>query len=291
MTTSRQGIILILCGTLLFSLGGVGIKTCQLDGWTIAGFRSAFAAIFFLCLIPNARRHWSWRSFLVGTALGTSVVCFVLANKTTTAAHSIFIQSSAPLWVLMISPIFLREKLARHDWVTLPVFIAGLAMLFVVPSKATPLSPSITTGNWLALLSGISYGLLIVGLRWLADRGAESAVVCGNGLAFAACLVVISVTDNDFQMINDYTQLKDWGLVALMGCFQIGLAYVLYTRGLRHVTAIRGSLIGLVEPVLNPIWVFLVFREEKPTVYTLLGGAAILAATTYHVWSSRDQLK
>ncbi len=280
--------LMIIAAVALMSLGGLGIKLCSLGPWEVASVRSAFAALTVFLLLKEARRMWNWKIVSLGAVFGSTLVLYVWGNKTTTAANTIFIQSSAPLWVLIFSPLVLKEAIRLRDVLTMLVMGAGLALFFLAPEKETALSPDIVTGNWLALGAGVTFGFTILGLRGLRGKGAEAAVVCGNTLAFAACLVPQAVMGQGIFGAALKGPALDWLLVAGLGSFQLGLAYIFYTRGLRVLRAAQVSLIGLIEPVFNPLWVFLVFRGEKPGPWAILGGAVILGAAVYQTLTHRE---
>ena len=291
--------IQILIAAALFSLGGLGIKLCSFGPWQIGGLRCAIAALTVLLILPEARRTWSWKIVLVGIAYAATLILFVWGNKTTTAANTIFIQSSAPLWILLLSPLMLKEPILSRDVLTLIVMGLGLVLFFMAPEKTTMLSPDIARGNWIALASGVCFAIEIIGLRALRDGGdaeraarlvpgarergggSAAALVCGNTIAFLVCLPLLitggSGTPGGFMTGS----FRDWAVLVFLGVVQVALAYVFYTRGLRHLPATRASLISLIEPVMNPLWVWLAFRVEKPGPLAVLGGALILSAAAY----------
>lgn len=273
--------IQILIAAVLFSLGGLGIKLCSFGPWQIGGLRCAIAGITILLFLPESRRKWTGKIVVVGATYAATLLLFVWANKTTTAANTIFIQSSAPLWILLLSPLLLREPILRRDVLTLVVMGLGLVLFFMAPEKTTALSPEITKGNWLALASGFCFALEIMGLRSLRDGGSPAALVCGNTIAFLACLPLLIVGAPGTPQGFMTGSFRDWAVLIFLGTVQIALAYVFYTRGLRHLRATRASLICLVEPIMSPLWVWLAFRVEKPGPLAVLGGALILAAAAY----------
>jgi len=186
----------ILGAALLFSTGGAAIKLCALSGWQVACFRSGIAAITLALLFPRARRGWSWRTLLVGCAHGATMVLFAMSNKLTTSANAIFLQSTAPLYVLLLAPMLLGERARRSDLALMATIAVGLALFFVGLDSASPLAPNPLTGNVLGAASGATWAVTLLGLRWLIraekDRGASAAdpgmaaVIVGNSLA---CLV------------------------------------------------------------------------------------------------------
>lgn len=269
--------LLVLAAAVLFSTGGAAIKGCGLTGWQVACFRSGVAAIALFLLVPESRRRLSPKLLLVGIAYAATMILFVLGNKLTTAANAIFLQSTAPLYILVLAPLLLREKLRKSDLVLMLAIAAGLALFFVKLETPSASAPNPLVGNLLGGIAGITWAGTLLGLRWLErdDAGGLAAVVVGNALA---CIVALP-----FALPVATAVPADWLLVGYLGIIQIGLAYVLLTRGFRHVAAFEASLIILFEPTLNPVWAWL-FQNEVPSGWALAGGAIILAASTSKTW-------
>jgi drug/metabolite transporter, DME family len=270
----------LAAAAMLFSTGGAAIKAADLTGWQIAGFRSGVAALALLLLAPEARRGWSPRAVLVGCAYAACLTLFVLANRLTTAAHTIFLQSTAPLYLLVLGPWLLDEPIRRKDLGFMAVVGLGLALFFVSTEPPVATAPDPVTGNLLALLSGVFWALTVCGLRWMGAADGEhgspiAAVVSGNLTAFLVSLPLALPVGRHGP--------TDWAIIAYLGVFQIALAYVLVTSGLRHIPALEASLILLIEPVLNPVWAWM-FQGERPGAWALAGGAIILGATTLKGW-------
>jgi len=259
---------------LLFSTGGAGIKAAAFTGWQIASFRSGIAAVVLWLVIPTARRSWTGRTVLVGVAYAATLVLFVLANRLTTSANTIFLQSTAPLYVLALSPWLLRERVRPADIGFMTLVALGLVLFFVGSEAPLTTAPDPVRGNVLAAASGVTWALTVCGLRWMgkgAENGAIGAVVVGNGIAFLATLPrALPVASHPGA---------DWVVIAYLGVFQIGLAYLLVTSALRQLAAFEASMILLIEPALNPLWAWVVHREV-PGGWALAGGALILGATT-----------
>lgn len=276
----------LLGAAALFSTGGAAVKATALTGWQVASFRSGIAALAILLLVPAARRGWSWRVLLVGIAYAATMILFVTANKLTTAANTIFLQASAPLYVLLLGPLLLREPIRRDDVMFMAVIGLGLALFFVGVETPVVTAPDPARGNLLALLSGAFWALTIMGLRWLESRpgtagdgdgggSAVATVAAGNAIAFIIALPMalpVSVAGTG-----------DWLVVGYLGVFQIGLAYLLLTRAIRHVPALEASVLLLAEPALNPIWAWIV-HGETPSAWSLAGGSLILGATLVRTW-------
>jgi drug/metabolite transporter (DMT)-like permease len=266
--------LLVLSAALLFSTGGAAIKATSLSAWQVAGFRSGVAAVALFLLLPGWRRGWSARTLAVGAAYAATLVLYVTANKLTTAANSIFLQATAPLYVLLLAPALLGEARRRSDLPLAGLLVLGVILFFVKAEPPLATAPDPFRGNLVAAASGITWALSLIGLRWLARSespdSAGAAVIAGNALAFAVCAPLA------FPVL-DSTPL-DWTLVGYLGLFQIGLAYVAMTRGLRRTPAFEASLLLLLEPVLNSIWAWLV-HAERPATASLLGCTAILLAS------------
>jgi DME family drug/metabolite transporter len=271
----------IILAAALFSTGGAGIKLCSLSSWQVAGLRSAAAALVLALMRPAPTRRWSWRALAVGAAYASTMILFVLGNKLTTAANTIFLQSTAPLYVVAVSPWLLHEPIRRRDLLFMTALAAGLSLFFVgiVPPAAS--APDPLRGNVVAALSGVTWAATILGLRWMASSGGNrtsinSALVTGNLITVLVCVPI------GLPLASIGT--TDWLIVAYLGFIQVGLAYVCLSKGVRHVPALEASLLLLVEPVLNPIWAWIV-QGERPGPWSLAGGAVILLATAIKTWS------
>jgi drug/metabolite transporter (DMT)-like permease len=264
----------VLVAAALFSTGGAAVKAIGLTGWQVACFRSAVATVALALLLPAARRWPTGRALAIALAYATTMVLFVLANKLTTAAGAIFLQSTFPLWVLLLSPWLLGERVSGRDVAFMGVFAAGMALFFVGLEPATQTAPHPLLGNVLGLVSGIFWALTVIGLRAAGVKKEGNwgpvSVLWGNGFAAALCL--------PFALPVSGATGQDLGFILYLGIFQIGVAYVLLLAGLAHVRALEASLLLLLEPILNPVWAWLI-HGEVPGAWAIVGGAVILAAT------------
>jgi drug/metabolite transporter (DMT)-like permease len=272
--------LLVLAAALLFSTGGVAIKACTLSGWQIASFRAAIAATTFLLLLPEARHGYARRNTLVAIVYAATLILFVNATKLTTAANAIFLQSTAPLYVLLLGPVLLHERLRRDDVIILFLMAIGMALFFIGSAEATAIASNPRLGNLLGAASGLTWAFTVMGMRAIASSGGSTPnmFVIGNFFAFVLCLVMAPHLR--------IPTLADWGLIIYLGIFQIAAAYALLSRAIRHVRALEVSLLVLLEPVLNPVWVWLVYGEQ-PGTWALAGGVIILAATAASTISRR----
>jgi len=277
----------LIAAAALFSTGGAAIKATSLTGWQVASFRSAVAAAALAAFLPGARRRWTWGTVAVGAAYAATMVLFVLSNKMTTAANTIFLQSTAPLYLLLLGPWLLHEPIRRRDLALLVAMGTGLALVVAGKETRSATAPDPATGNALALASGVCWAFTMLGLRRLsrdvpphAPSPAAAAMVAGNVIA---CAVTLPMA------LPALFTPKDALLVGYLGLFQIGLAYACVGVGLRRVGALEAALLLLVEPVLNPLFAWLV-HGERPGAFTLAGGAVILSATALEaVIPARDR--
>lgn len=275
----------ILCAALLFSTGGVAIKATALSGWQVASFRSGVAAAALLVLLPAWRRWWGPRQLAVGAAYAATLILFVEANKLTTAANTIFLQGTAPLYLLVLAPWLLGERVRGSDVVYMSGLGAGLLLVLWGVGPVHHTAPDPALGDRLAALAGISWALTLLGLRWLGRTPrtpghdpAGAAVVAGNLIAFGAALPLVWPVAQSSG--------TDWGIVVYLGIFQIGLAYVAMTRGIRGVGALELSLLLLVEPVLSALLAWAAYGE-RPGATALVGYGLILLTTAAITLSRR----
>jgi drug/metabolite transporter (DMT)-like permease len=284
VSSARIHRLQILGAAALFSTGGAAIKACTLTNWQVASFRSGLAAIVLFVVLPSSRRFWQPHTLLVGIAYASTMVLYVSANKLTTAANTIFLQSTAPMYLLLLGPWLLREKVRRADLIFTLGLAAGMALFFVGIEPPQETAPSPFAGNVLGAMAGLMWALTLLGLRWLGRRGgseaegAEASVVAGNLIACLACL--------PFALPVVSSTATDWVLVGYLGVFQIGLAYIFLTRGVRHVPALEVSLLILLEPVLNAVWAWLV-HGERPGNWSLIGCTVILLSTLLYTLKRR----
>ena len=266
----------VLAAAFLFSTGGAAIKACSLTGWQVAAIRAGIAAVALLLLLPATRRGWSLRLLPVAAAFAATTVLFAVCNKLTTAASTIFLQATAPLYIVLLGPLLLRERIHRSDLAFMAALAVGMVLFFVGEQPAADTAPQPVLGNILAAAAGLSWGLTIIGLRWLGRHAgpgedpSAAAVVSGNLLA---CLIALP-----FALPVVSSRPTAWLLVSFLGVFQIAVAYVFLTRGVRRVTALEASLLLLLEPMLNPLWALLV-HGERPGPWAALGPAIIVVAT------------
>jgi drug/metabolite transporter, DME family len=279
----RYRLALVAAG-VLWSLGGLFIKwltvnpTWQSSAVGITFYRSLFAA---LCLLPLLRGRklptLADTGFAV-TLYSLLLALYVAATQGTTAANAIFLQYTAPLYALALGPRLFGEPFRRSDVGALAVAMVGVAVLFLGSFRGGEQGPLLMGAG-----SGAMFGLFLLWLRRMryADPVAVTAVNNG-GVALLAAAVLVFLRPEELLLLPRALTVQPGllpiaGVLVLMGCVQIAAPYVLFSYGLKRVPAVEGSLLALVEPLLNPIWVLLVIGEA-PVPATLAGGVLIVAA-------------
>jgi drug/metabolite transporter (DMT)-like permease len=268
----RKGILLIVFTALLWSSGGLGIKAISDPPLKVTFYRSLFAAIALFALFGRevwGRRRWKSTGLFIFAIISYCgcLTTFVAATKMTTAANAIFLQYAGVVWVLLFSPIVTHEPMRLRDAIAIAAAIGGMALFFVGRLETRGM-----TGNAMALVSSVFFAALILCLR-RENQAAQSAIIWGN-LALAVAL--LPFVRHDLALTT-----RSFVVLLLLGLFQIGLAYVLFVRGLKYVTATQASLTGMLEPIANPLWVFL-FLGERPSVFAIAGAAVVLCAIAWH---------
>ena len=262
----------IITAAVLFSTGGAAIKFCGFGGWQVAAFRATIAMTTILIALPEARRGWTWRTLVVGVVYATTTLLFVQANKHTTAASAIFLEATSPLFILLLAPLLLGEHATRRDLVQMAIMAVGFVLFFLGTDRPSATAPNPALGNVLASICAVTWAFTVIGYRWLAGRGTSiaTAAVAGNLTAALIAFVMAQPLDRGRPV--------DWGVVLFLGVCQLGIPYLFLARAVPQVRAIEVSLFLLIEPVLNPIWAWLV-HGEVPGAATLAGGGVILGAT------------
>ena len=269
----------VVVAVLLWSTGGLFIKLTSFNAFAVNAGRSLFAAL--TVALFTYRKGLQLNGFILLKSLlyAGTLSCFVYANKTTTAANAIFLQYTAPIYILILSPFVLKEKFRPADLATVVLCIGGMALFFVDDSQTTS-APNIFLGNIVALASGVFFGLYILLLRHPAASHDNPAVSVFYGNLIIVAVMLPLILSDPPKAIH----ASDIAAIMFLGIFQIGLAYILFTTGVAAgVRSLDASIIGFIEPLFNPIWVF-IFIGEKPSKWALLGGAIIILTVGFHTW-------
>ncbi len=256
--------MLLLAAAMLWSLGGVLIKSIDLNPAAIAGSRSLIALVVMTLAMPGVLRKVSRRTIPGAIAYSATVFLFVVATKLTTAANAIFLQYTAPIYIAMISPWFLGERTNWQDWLLVLLALSGVGLFFLDQLSFQGLS-----GVVAALASGFAFAWLAVLMRHQKAGSPEAVVLLGNAFTFLMALPwmfpILRIEQNGPRLL-------------LLGIVQLTIPYLLYSVAIRHVRALDASIISIIEPILNPVWVMLA-TGERPAFWSIVGGIIVLTTS------------
>jgi drug/metabolite transporter (DMT)-like permease len=261
----NHSILLLVLTAFFWSLGGMMIKQVDLYPMAIAGWRSAIAAAFLMAW-RRRRFVWSWPLVAGGCAYAANMFSFVTANKLTTAANAILLQYTAPAYVAILGIWLLKEIPRRSDWLAVALTMVGLVLFFF-----DRLTFSGLWGNLFGISAGITFAGIILAVRLLKDGSALDCVILGNLLTALVGLPFL---------VQHTPGASDWVWLLLMGTVQTALPYILFAAAMRYVTALEGGLIPMIEPLLSPLWAFLIL-SEVPGPWALVGGVVIIGTVTF----------
>jgi drug/metabolite transporter (DMT)-like permease len=257
---------MLIITALLWSSGGILVKGIEWHPLAIAGMRSFIAAI--VIRLSMRKPKFTWSTPQVGGALcySATVILYVLANKLTTAANVVFLMYTAPIYVIIFGPWFLRERATGQDWLAVGAVMIGIVVFFF-----DQLSSEGLMGKLLAVLSGMTFAWMTLFLRRQKRSSPLESVFLGNVLA--------AIIGLPFFLTEKLPEINGILMLLAMGIFQLGISYVLYTKAIQKVRAFEAVLITMLEPILNPLWVFLLYAEI-PSLWALVGGVIVLVTVT-----------
>jgi drug/metabolite transporter (DMT)-like permease len=274
--------LLVLGAAILWSTGGLFIKATHLSALELSFGRSLLGAITIAIFTRREGFGINRVSAITSVLYAALLILFVLATKLTTAANAIFLQYTAPVYVLLLEPLFYKEKFRGRDFVTVAACLVGMSLFFV-----GKLRPQDVSGNLLALASGVCFALFFLLLRHSKARNVNraSSAIYGNLISVLICAPAF------FGAVRRGISAQDFACIAYLGIVQIGIAYVLFTLAMaRGARSLDAGIIGYVEPVLNPVWVFLLLGE-RPSNWAIVGGAIIIASVIQHTLVKSRQNK
>ena len=270
----RKAMLLMCLCAFLWSIGGLFIKLLPWHAAVICGLRSFIAAVIILVYMRCTGCRLALKNPLVwlsGLGLMGTMLLFVFANKLTTSANAIVLQSTSPLYIMVIAALFLGARYSRRELVMVGIVMAGITLFFF-----DQLTPRGLLGNLLALLSGLTMALMYTASGRLPDDSSSmSALVVGHLGAALAGLPFLLLSPPAITPLSVAS-------ILILGVFQLGIPYILYAIAVRRCSPLSCSLIGMIEPLFNPVWVFLVVGEA-PGFFAFIGGIIVLATVT--LWS------
>lgn len=257
-----KGILLAAIASTMWSTGGIFIKLVDWNPVSIAGLRSLVAALVMLVYIRKPKFTKSKPQILGSIAACTTVLSFVIANKLTTSANVILLQYTAPIFVAILGVLILKEKIRWYDIVSIIVVSLGMILFFI-----GDVNIGNTLGNILAIFTGFSLASMTIFLKLQKDGSAMDTTFFGNMLAFIVTIpFIFSSLPNTRSLIT----------IIIMGVFQLGIPYILFVNSTKYLSALEAILITVMEPLLNPVWVY-IFAGEKPGAFAILGGIIVIA--------------
>jgi drug/metabolite transporter (DMT)-like permease len=271
----RRARLSLLLAAVLWSLAGIFIKFLSLPPLTIVFYRSLFASLFFAFFVRKSIASPKVALLVSALAYTAAISAFVSANKITTAANAIALQYTAPIFVFMIVHVLFDEKITGANWISLGLGMLGIAVIGV-GSAGHPDA----AGVMIALLSGLLFSIYMVSLRFLKEFNPGTLTFLNN---LVCCLILLPWVGSELSI----SPAEGW-IVAVMGVVQLGIPYWLFSKGLERISVQEASLIVLIEPVLNPIWVALIVGE-LPSGVTLVGGLCIVGSLAFRYLRSSSQ--
>jgi len=267
----------MVAASVCWSLGGLCIKFIPWSAMSIVGLRALLAAVVFAMFRRSVKIDFTPGNILGALCLSATTLLFVFANKTTTAAAAILLQFTAPVFIILIELIFHRKRPKPSELIAVSVTIAGMLFFF-----AGKLEQGSLLGNIFAILSGLFFaGVFVCNKR--PDTNPEHALFLG--------FLINAAIGLPFAFTSVTADAVAWGFMLLLGVVQVGLAYVFFSVGIRRTPALFACLITALEPVLNPVWVYLA-TGEQPGPFALAGGAVIvLTVVLYNIWLECQQTR
>ena len=264
--TRRQAILFLVLTAILWSSSGLLVKIISWQPLSILSGRSILStAVFWIFLKCPTRFRWTPLQVVGAFGYVGAQLFFIMATKLTTAANAIFLQYTLPIYIVLFGYWFLNERPQRADWISLAVIFTGLFLFF-----GDDLNFDGFSGNILAIVSGMSMAVLMLCMRKQKDGTPANTILLGN--------IIGAVIGLPFLLQESFSP-SSLGIIAYLGIFQIGLSFVLYSIAIKQVQALESTLILTLEPILNPLWVFLVIGET-PGKLALIGGMFVIGAVT-----------
>lgn len=270
MSTHTNAILLTVAAAILWSTGGLFVKLLSLDAFTILFYRSFYAAVLFLIIFRKQLVKVNRQTFVSVLFYAPLLICFVSATKLTTAANAIFLQYTAPAFILILEPFFARTKLLKINVITVVLTFLGMVLFFFDDFS----SPDNMLGILLALAGGIVLTGLLISQKLNHPDYQPGAVFWGNMLV---CLITLP-----WAMQNPWPDIQQNTYLMILGFGQLGLGFALFVYGQKHLPAIESSLISMLEPVLNPVWVVIGYGEI-PGFFAITGGLIIVITLIFRI--------
>ncbi len=261
-----KGLLGAMFASMLWSTGGIFVKVIDWNPVALAGVRSLIASLILIVYVKRPKLTLSKPQIFGSLASAVTVLSFIIANRLTTSANVILLQYTSPIFVAILSVWVLKEKIRWYDSLAIASVFLGMGLFFV-----NDLSTGNIIGNLLAILCGFTLSVTTIALKMEQDGSPFEITIFGNLLAFLISIPLI---------FSDLPSIKSLVTVIVMGIFQLGIPFIFYINSLKYITALEAILVTVVEPLLNPLWVF-IFTGEKPGIFAILGGIIVISSVLF----------
>lgn len=257
-----KAILFIILAAVLLSTGGVLLKFVDMNPMAIASLRGVFSTAIVWLYLKKPNFTFSKTKIIGGICYAGMITGFIIANKLTTAANAIVLQFTAPIWVAILSILVLKEKIKLYDVLSIVLVSGGMVLFFM-----DDVSGGNQLGNIVAILSGVALAGATIAMKFQGDGSTVEITLIGHIITTIVCAPFLFQANFTVQNVM---------VIAILGIFQVGISYILYAIAIRHLTALEAILIMFLEPILNPIWVFIAVGE-RPSIFALAGGVIVIA--------------
>ena len=279
MKKENLAIVEMLLCAALWSIAGIFMKLIPWNGFAMAGMRSLIAGLTFAVYMVITRRRFiiNTKTLLSGVLTGCVYTCFAVSNKLTTAANAIVLQFTSPVFIVIFSAIIFRQRIKKNDMYVVIATLIGIALFFF-----DQLKPGYILGNFVAIAAGMFMAGMFMAVGNLEGDARFSAIFIGQMFTFLVGLPFIIATKPEFTLTATLS-------IIILGVFQLGISYILYVHASKYCPPLACCLLGALEPLLNPVWVFL-FDGERPGIFALVGAVIVVVSiTVWCIFGQKDE--
>ena len=279
MKKENLAIVEMLLCAALWSIAGIFMKLIPWNGFAMAGMRSLIAGLTFAVYMVITRRRFiiNTKTLLSGVLTGCVYTCFAVSNKLTTAANAIVLQFTSPVFIVIFSAIIFRQRIKKNDMYVVIATLIGIALFFF-----DQLKPGYILGNFVAIAAGMFMAGMFMAVGNLEGDARFSAIFIGQMFTFLVGLPFIITTKPEFTLTATLS-------IIILGVFQLGISYILYVHASKYCPPLACCLLGALEPLLNPVWVFL-FDGERPGIFALVGAVIVVVSiTVWCIFGQKDE--
>ncbi len=271
--SKRRALLSMVLASVFWSIAGLFIKQITWHPLVIAGLRSLICGLFLFVFIDKKKIYIN-KNILFGSVMYVFVAgLFVMANKYTTSTNAILLQFTAPIWVVAISILFLKQTPSKKDLLAVTVVLIGMVLFFMGDLEVGNIY-----GNIMAIMAGVSLAVMLIIMRGETNSSPLLIPLIGNFILFVVTLPALFVLQPQFSTTNVVN-------IVILGIFQLGMGYLLFSIAVPYVSTLEAALIMVIEPLLNPVWV-LIFLGERPTIQAIVGGVVVVVSVVSYQLSN-----